>query len=92
MSSFLANASDLVVLLTLALVSVGTALGIAALAHRFFFAPRTDEIDPHAKLLDLVHASLLAFIAFMLAISLFMCWSSPRLARRSASVPSRMTR
>ncbi len=69
MSSFLANASDLVVLLTLALVSVGTALGIAALAHRFFFASRVDEIDPHSKLLDLVHGSLLAFITFMLAIS-----------------------
>lgn len=69
MSAFLANAGDLTILLTLALVSAGTALGVAELTHRAFFATRLDEIDPHSKLLELVHGSFLAFIAFMLAIS-----------------------
>jgi hypothetical protein len=68
-SVFLAWASDLEVLLTIAGVLVLSALVVATLAHRFLFAPRIAEADAHAKLLDLVHSSLLAFVAFMLAIS-----------------------
>ncbi|TBW40108.1 DUF4239 domain-containing protein [Siculibacillus lacustris] len=69
MSQFLASASDLQVLLVIAGLSVMTALIVAELASRLFFAPRVDEVERSAKLLDLVHSSLLAFIAFMLAIS-----------------------
>lgn len=69
MSGFLAHSSDLTVLLVIAGVLVFTAIAVAELAYRLFFSRRAHEIDPHAKLLDLVHSSLLAFIAFMLAIS-----------------------
>ena len=69
MSAFLADASDLVVLTMLAVVLAALALGIAELTHRSFYAPRFADIDPHSKLFELVHGSLLAFIAFMLAIS-----------------------
>jgi len=69
MSGFLASSSDLTVLLVIAGVLVALAIGVAEIAYRFFFTRHEHEIDPHAKLLDLVHSSLLAFIAFMLAIS-----------------------
>lgn len=50
-------------------VLVVVSVGVAELVHRFFFAPLEEEIEHNFKLLDLVHSSLLAFIAFMLAIS-----------------------
>lgn len=68
MSDFLARSSDLVILLVVALVLVGVALGVAELAHRWVFG-REAESEAHTKLIDLVHTSLFAFIAFMLAIS-----------------------
>lgn len=69
MSAFLADANDFVVLTLLAVVLAALALGIAELTHRTFYAARFDDIDPHSKLFELVHGSLLAFVAFMLAIS-----------------------
>lgn len=69
MSNFLANASDLTVLLLFAGSLAVFALGVAEITHRFFFGPRAAEVEADTKLLDLVHGSLLAFIAFMLAIS-----------------------
>jgi hypothetical protein len=63
------QASDLVVLTLLASISAAMAIGLAELAHRFLFASRLDEVDPHSKQFEVVHGSLLAFIAFMLAIS-----------------------
>jgi hypothetical protein len=69
MSWFLATSSDLTVLLVIAGGFVLTAIGVAEIAYRVFFVHHIDEVDPHAKLLDLVHSSLLAFVAFMLVIS-----------------------
>ena len=69
MSDFLVRASDATILLVIAGMLVAVALGVAELVHRFFFAGLGEEIEHHAKLLDLVHSSLLAFVAFMLAIS-----------------------
>jgi hypothetical protein len=68
-SSFLSHASDVLVLLSIAGVLIVSALVIAQLARWLLFAPHAEEADAHSKLLDLVHTSLLAFIAFMLAIS-----------------------
>lgn len=69
MSDFLVRANDATILLVIAGVLVVVALGVAELVHRFFFAGLDAEVERHAKLLDLVHSSLLAFVAFMLAIS-----------------------
>lgn len=69
MWSLLGQANDLGVLTLFASISAAMAIGIAELAHRFLFARRLDEVDPHSKQFEVVHGSLLAFIAFMLAIS-----------------------
>lgn len=69
MSSFLTHATDLTILLVIGGVLVGVALLVAEVAHHFVFGPRRAEMESESKLLDLVHSSLLAFIAFMLAIS-----------------------
>lgn len=69
MSGFLARSSDMTVLVMIAGVLVVVAIFVAEFTHRFFFTRHVHEIDQHGKLLDLVHSSLLAFIAFMLAIS-----------------------
>lgn len=65
----LGQASDLVVLTLLASIAAVMAVVVAELAHRFLFVRRLDEVDPHSKQFEVVHGSLLAFIAFMLAIS-----------------------
>lgn len=71
MSAFLSGASDVLVLLSIAGVLIVSALVVAQVAHRLVFAAHAHahEAEAHAKLLDLVHSSLLAFLAFMLAIS-----------------------
>jgi hypothetical protein len=68
-SNFLSSASDIQVLCAVAGVLILSALAVAELAHRWIFVLHQEEAEKHAKLLDLVHSSLLAFIAFMLAIS-----------------------
>lgn len=69
MWTHLGQASDLTVLTLLASISAAMAVAVAELAHRFLFVRRLHEVDPHSKQFEVVHGSLLAFIAFMLAIS-----------------------
>jgi hypothetical protein len=62
--------SDAAVLITGAVVTVAMALLVALGAHRLWFAPRWDAIEEHNKLAEVVHASLLAFTVFILALVL----------------------
>jgi hypothetical protein len=65
-----ARHSDAAVLVTGAATTIAFALFVAICAHRLWFAPRWDSIEEHNKLAEVVHASLLAFTVFILALVL----------------------
>lgn len=65
-----ARHSDVAVLATGAATTVALALLVAFFAHRLWFGPRWDAIEEHNKLAEVVHASLLAFTVFILALVL----------------------
>ncbi|MET0605228.1 MAG: hypothetical protein ABWZ80_02120 [Beijerinckiaceae bacterium] len=61
---------DLAILALGAAFVAALALGVAWVAHRFWFADRLPLTDAHVKIADLVHGSLLAFTVFVLALAL----------------------
>lgn len=87
---------DLVVLAIGAVGTAALALMIAKLTRRFWFAPRADDLEAHAKLADLVHSGLLAFAVFLLALVLSDVRANlgraDDAALREASVISRLDR
>ena len=61
---------DWAILLIGAVATASVALVVGLAARRWWFAPRVDRFDAHAKLAELVHSSLLAFSVFVLALAL----------------------
>lgn len=61
---------DGLILLTGATATASMALVVALVARRWWFVPRLERFDAHAKLAELVHSSLLAFSVFVLALAL----------------------
>ncbi|MFZ4533714.1 MAG: hypothetical protein ACOYOJ_18100, partial [Alsobacter sp.] len=61
---------DWAILMFGALATAGIAIVVGLAARRWWFAPRLDRFDAHAKLAELVHSSLLAFSVFVLALAL----------------------
>jgi hypothetical protein len=68
--AFVAQYSDMTILIAGAAATVALALLVAFFAHRLWFAPRFEAIEEHNKLADVVHGSLLAFTVFLLALVL----------------------
>jgi len=61
---------DGLILLIGATAMAALALVVALAARRWWFLPRLERFDAHAKLAELVHSSLLAFSVFVLALAL----------------------
>ena len=61
---------DAAILIVGATTTALVALAVAWFARRFWFLPHGEAIEPHGKLADLVHGSLLAFTVFVLALVL----------------------
>jgi len=61
---------DWAILMFGALATAGIAIVVGLAARCWWFAPRLDRFDAHAKLAELVHSSLLAFSVFVLALAL----------------------
>jgi hypothetical protein len=68
--NLVAHLPDAAILIVGAVSTAIIALAVAWLARRFWFSPHNETLEPHAKLADLVHGSLLAFCVFVLALVL----------------------
>lgn len=69
MIEFLSTSGDLTVAFVIAVIAMLVSVAVAEIGHVVVFHRHGGIVEAHTRLLDIVHTSLLAFIAFMLAIS-----------------------